>query len=248
MQWIITLGRLDIVFPVTALARHTTAPRRGHLEKVLRVAGYLRNYPDLKIGIDSRRPSGVPEFDEGVREYMKQRYPEAHEDIDSTDPDPGPSGAISTVGYTDSDWGGEKWDMISVNGVMLFAGCTPVIVRTKKQTGVQCSSWGAELTAARMATELVIGLRQTMRSMGIRVDGSTMIMGDNLGVVQSCTHPDTPLKRKHHQISWHYCRSAIASGAIGFAKVKSEFNFADVLTKSVATGTFKELVGGIMYE
>mgnify|MGYP007008181617 CR=1 FL=1 len=86
-----------------------------------------------------------------------------------------------------------------------------------------------------------------MRSMGIGVKGPTMILGDNSGVIQSCTNPDVALKRKHHLISWHYCRWAIASGAVSFAKVKSEFNFADVLTKSVSTGTFKELVGGLMY-
>jgi hypothetical protein len=247
LQWVVTLGRLDIVFPVTSLARHTMSPRRGHLEKALRVAGYLRTYPKLKIAIDSSAPEGIPEFNEKVRAFIKERYPEAHEELSDFDPSPGPAGELPTVTFTDSDWAGEQSDMISVMGVMIMVGRTPVIVKCKKQSGVQCSSWGAELTAARLAVELTLGLRQTMRSMGIGVKGPTMILGDNLGVIQSCTNPDVALKRKHHLISWHYCRWAIASGAVSFAKVKSEFNFADVLTKSVSTGTFKELVGGLMY-
>ena len=38
-QWAVTLGRLDIAYAVTTLARFAALPRKGHLEAILRLSG-----------------------------------------------------------------------------------------------------------------------------------------------------------------------------------------------------------------
>ena len=47
LQWLVTLGRFDIPAQVTTMSRFRTAPRKGHLEKLQRIYGYVlktRNY------------------------------------------------------------------------------------------------------------------------------------------------------------------------------------------------------------
>ncbi len=42
LNWIVTLGRLDIVYATNTLARFSMAPRTGHLNAAKRILGYLR--------------------------------------------------------------------------------------------------------------------------------------------------------------------------------------------------------------
>ena len=41
LQWIVTLGRFDIHAQVTTMSRFRSAPRKGHLEKLQRIYGYV---------------------------------------------------------------------------------------------------------------------------------------------------------------------------------------------------------------
>ena len=50
LQWLVTLGRFDIHAQVTTMSRFSSAPRKGHLERLQRVYGYV-----LKINHYSTR-------------------------------------------------------------------------------------------------------------------------------------------------------------------------------------------------
>ena len=41
-QWPITLGRFDVMFAILTMARFSAAPKEGHLNRMLRVFGYLK--------------------------------------------------------------------------------------------------------------------------------------------------------------------------------------------------------------
>ena len=43
LQWLVTLGRLDIHAQVTTMPRFRSAPRKGHLERLQRIYGYVTN-------------------------------------------------------------------------------------------------------------------------------------------------------------------------------------------------------------
>ena len=53
LQWVITISRADVCYATSSLSRFSAAPREGHLSRVLRVWGYLKNYPNRAIRIDS---------------------------------------------------------------------------------------------------------------------------------------------------------------------------------------------------
>jgi len=48
-QWIITLGRMNILQAVSALSHFTQIPHQGHLNRMLRVFGYLKFHSTLGI-------------------------------------------------------------------------------------------------------------------------------------------------------------------------------------------------------
>jgi hypothetical protein len=55
-QWLSTIGRFDTCFAIPAMSRFNAVPRRGHLDRMFRIFGYLKKYRDQWIVIDSRNP------------------------------------------------------------------------------------------------------------------------------------------------------------------------------------------------
>ena len=46
LLWIMTLGRIDIVFAISFFSRFSTLPRKILLEKLDKILGLLEKYPD----------------------------------------------------------------------------------------------------------------------------------------------------------------------------------------------------------
>ena len=107
--------------------------------------------------------------------------------------------------------------------------------------------YGSELVAARIATELIMKLRYTLRMLGVPLDGPALMLGDNMSVVLNTTVPSSVLKKKHLGTSYHRVREAIAAKILRFAHVRSEENLADILTKPLANPIFHYLVRPILF-
>jgi hypothetical protein len=70
-----------------------------------------------------------------------------------------------------------------VTGIILFVNKTPVKWISKRQKTVESSTYGSELVAARIATDLAVEYRYALRMLGIEVDGPPMMFGDNKSVM-----------------------------------------------------------------
>ena len=66
------------------------------------------------------------------------------------------------------------------------------------------------------------GLGTTLRYMGVPVDDTSYMFGDNGSVVTSSTIPDSQLGRRHLALSYHYVREAVASGMVKFYHIPGE--------------------------
>ena len=66
---------------------------------------------------------------------------------------------------------------------------------------------------------------------GIPIEGSTRLFGDNGSVVKGGSIPHSALKKRHHGISYHYTREAVASKAVDFRFIPGYLNPADILSK-----------------
>ena len=103
---------------------------------------------------------------------------------------------------------------------------------------METSTYSSELVASRIATELILEIRFMLRSLGVTLDGPTLMLGDNMSVVLNTTVPSSVLKKKHNAIAYHRVREAIAAKVMRFAYIKSEENVSDILTKPLSNENF----------
>jgi hypothetical protein len=54
LQWVISLGRFDIQTATMTMSRFRTAPRKGHLEQLKHIYGYLRRFKSAAIRVRAR--------------------------------------------------------------------------------------------------------------------------------------------------------------------------------------------------
>ena len=80
-----------------------------------------------------------------------------------------------------------------------------------------------------------------LRSLSVPVKGATAICDDNLGMIISCTEPDSDLKKKYVAISYHKLRGSAAAGIVKPLKVCMTVNRVEILTKVVSEVTLGSL-------
>jgi hypothetical protein len=80
---------------------------------------------------------------------------------------------------------------------------TPVYWFRKKQNLVETAMYGSEFVAARLATEQIMDLKYTLRSLGVPIDGPAWMFGDNHSVITSSTIPHSSLYKRHNALSYH---------------------------------------------
>ena len=119
-----------------------------------------------------------------------------------------------------------------------MVGSTPVICKSTRQTSVQTSTFGAELTALKTTVEEVLELRYYMRAMGIEVKDATPIFVDNEGVVLNTTNPASSLNKKALALGYHFVREHQAASVISVRKIDTSDNYGDAMTKPVTSDTF----------
>jgi hypothetical protein len=96
---------------------------------------------------------------------------------------------------------------------------------------VETATYGSEFIAAKLAVEQIMAMRITLRYLGVEVHGPTHMFGDNGSVVTSASVPDSPLRKRHQSLAYHYTREAIASKAVDFRHIPGDLNPADILSK-----------------
>ena len=135
----------------------------------------------------------------------------------------------------------------SISGIIVMVGRTPVIWKSKRQGAIQTSTYGAEFSAMRLATEEAHTIRYMLRSLGIKVEKASRLYGDNLGVIQNATMPEGTLKKKHVALSYHFVREAVAVNVVEPFKIHGKDNFADVMTKPLERNGFMYHTCGLLW-
>ena len=241
LNWLVTIGRFDLCHVTASLSRFSSAPREGHLKMLEGVFGYLRSFPDIGVVVDPRDFPHLPKPESKLVENLRREYGDWSEEVSVHDPQA--YGEPLTLTFmVDSDWAHDTVTRKSISGIVAFLGRTPIYGKATRQTAIETSSFAAEFSALRTATEVAVGLRLALRSFGVGIKGPCVLFGDNLGVVQNTTLQASPLKKRHTSISYHKARASIAGGMVWVAKVPTECNVADIFTKPLGAETFHGLV------
>jgi hypothetical protein len=70
-----------------------------------------------------------------------------------------------------------------------------------------------------------------LRSLGVDLDGPTLMLDDNMTFTSNTLVPSSVLKKKHNAIAYHRVREAIAAKVMRFAYVMSEETIREILKK-----------------
>jgi hypothetical protein len=246
LQWAVTLGRFDIAVSVMTMSSFRAAPREGHLERLKRIHGYLRKWPDGAIRFRTGIPDNESKFTMPEHDWMYTVYGNCEEEIS---PDlPTPKGKlVRLTTFVDANLMHCKVTGKSATGILHLVNQTPVEWFSRKQPTVETATYGSEFVAARQATEQVIDLRYTLRSMGVPIEKATWLLGDNKSVITSSTIPHSSLSKRHQALAYHRVRSAVAGGFIKFCHIDGKQNPADIMTKFLPFPTFWPFVQRLLF-
>jgi len=245
LQWCVTLGRFDIAVSVMTMSSFRAMPREGHLDRLKRIYGYLRKFPDgairFRTGIPNTDKYTMPEYD-----WMYSVYGKCEEEVDPQLPTP-KGKLVRMITFEDANLMHCKVTGKSATGILHLVNQTPVDWYSRKQPTVETATYGSEFVAGREATDQIIDLRFTLRSMGVPIEKASWLLGDNRSVVTSSTIPHSALSKRHQALAYHRIRWAIAAGFIIFCHIDGKQNPADIMTKFLPQAGFWHFVQTLLF-
>ena len=228
LQWAISLGRFDIATAVMSMSSFQVAPRRGHLDRLKRICGYLSRMKHGSISFRTHLPdySDLP----GIEHDWFNVYGELQELVPENAPPPLGKPVVLTH-YVDANLFHDMLTGRSVTGIIHLMNGTPIDWYTKKQATVETATYGSEFVAARTCVEQIIDIRTTLRYLGVPICKTSYMFGDNESVVNSSTNPYGKLHKRHTALSFHRVREAVAAKIVAFHYLPGSSNPADIMSK-----------------
>ncbi|GJW99456.1 putative ribonuclease H-like domain-containing protein [Tanacetum coccineum] len=151
---------------------------------------------------------------------------------------------LELVAFSDSDYAGASLDRKSTTGGCQFLGCRLVSWQCKKQTIVANSTTEAEYIAASNCCAQVLWLQNQLLDFVYNFM-KTQIHIDNESAICVVKNPVSHSKTKHIEIRFHFIRDCYEKGLIEMAKIHTDNNVADLLTKAFDVTRFKYLIASI---
>ena len=155
LRWIVEMGRIDIITEVSMLSSFVAMPREGHLQQVYHIFGYLKVHHNARIIMD---PS-YPEIEED--DFPRHDWSNFYKDMEEIKPPnaPKPLGMELVIrACVDADHAGDKLTRRSRSGFIVWVNSAPVYWYSKKQPGVETSTFGSEFLAMKSCCEYLKGL------------------------------------------------------------------------------------------
>ncbi|GJQ98415.1 putative ribonuclease H-like domain-containing protein [Tanacetum coccineum] len=144
---------------------------------------------------------------------------------------------LELVAYTDSDYAGATLDRKSTTGGCQFLGNRLISWQCKKQTVVATSTTEAEYVAAASCCGQVLWIQNQLLDYGYNFM-NTVIYIDNTSTICIIENPVQHSKTKHIEIRHHFIRDCNTKKLIQMAKIDTQLNVADLLTKGFDAGRF----------
>ncbi|KAH9686286.1 hypothetical protein KPL70_014312 [Citrus sinensis] len=145
---------------------------------------------------------------------------------------------VSVEGYVDAYYAGDLDKIRSLTGFLfMLNGCT-INWKASLQSVVALSTTEAEYTAAAEAIKEAIWLRGMVTELGFEQKQIT-VHCDSQSAICLSKNQIHHEKTKHIDIKLHFVRLEISKGVIKLAKIHTDSNIADMLTKAVPGAKFE---------
>ena len=141
---------------------------------------------------------------------------------------------------------------ISQTVIIHILNNTPIEWYSKSQSCVKTSTYGSEYATARICTDHIVDLCNTLRYISVLLQifngtDSSFIFGDNFLVSNSTFMPAGKLQRRFHILNCHLTREAQEEVIIKFVHMNGNDNTADIVTKSQAYNTWFPLMKPLIF-
>jgi hypothetical protein len=148
---------MDIQTAVMTRSSFRAAPRKGHLERVKRIVGYLTKMRHGATRVHTHE-TDFSSFGTPVHDWMSTVNGDCVEDV-PTDAPPPMGKFVITVSYVDANLMHDMISGKSVSGCIHFLNQTPIDGYSKKQATVETATYRSEFVAARTCMEQIIEIR-----------------------------------------------------------------------------------------
>lgn len=141
--------------------------------------------------------------------------------------------------FVDADWAGDKIDRKSTTGYIVRMFGNAIYWKSRKQGSVTKSSTAAEYVALSEVVSEIKVMINLLEDFQLSVDRPVKIFEDNTGAIAIANYGNMTKKSKYIEVHYHYVNEMIEKGVIKVTKIESEYNCADILTKSLGRNKFE---------
>ena len=124
LRWIVELGRVDICLEVSMMSSHLVLPRKGHMEQVMQIFGYLRKYHNTELVFDPSDPLTDEQYFE-KKDWASSEFGhvEGKEDLPPNMPEPMGLGFM-IVAKVDANHASDTVTRRSRTGILVYLNCS----------------------------------------------------------------------------------------------------------------------------
>ena len=156
LRWACELARINILFEISLLASHTAMPRQGHLVAVYHVFAYLKPHLNSTLVFDERLQ--FINEDAFIAVNWGGFYGTEKEEMPLKMPAP-PGNAVRVSCFIDAYNAGNAVTRRLHTGTLVFVDNSLISWFLKRQNTLECSTFGSEFVALRIAVEQLDALR-----------------------------------------------------------------------------------------
>ncbi|RDX90273.1 Copia protein, partial [Mucuna pruriens] len=142
------------------------------------------------------------------------------------------------VGYSGSDWCGDKQDRKSTVGYIFFYGGAPISWLFAKEPVVALSSCEAEYIAASETACQVVWLDALLGELQEKNTKKVKLLVDNKSAIDLARHLASHGRSKHIETRFHFLREQVSNEKLQIEHCRTEIQFADIFTKTLKRERF----------
>ena len=140
---------------------------------------------------------------------------------------------VALIGYSDSDYAGDRTSCRSVSCAWIELGGVPVYAHARQQSIIATSSAEAECYAMSGAAVELFGIDSILKELGVR---HRVVLRSDSSSGRSLANRRGLGRMKHIDVKCLWLQECVAQQKLVLQPVKSEDNPADVGTKHVSAG------------
>jgi hypothetical protein len=224
-----TVGRIDISYPIIKLSQYSAQPSKAHYQAVKQIFIYLK----------ATRLQGLTYWRTSPNKHVPYSDPPVPISAPSVlDGFPKAYDATLLQGYVDSDWGSDRQHRRSISGIVFMLAGAAIFYKTRYQPTVALSSTEAEFAAAADAGKAALYLRSILHELNVEQLLPTVIYEDNNGA-RLMTNAQQPTRRTRHvELKQFAVLQWVEDEQMIFGDIDTAHNISDSLTKQTGRTKF----------